>query len=165
MSARDPLRHHHAHRGKPLMGDSLMERLSEKVASGMGTVPFIVISTVLILAWVFINGAAAYLSHTVAALSHGGAFDPEPWVLLNLMFSAVAFFTGALVIISQKAQAKRDRASEAADAKHREELSGMQEQLLDAIHDKVREDTPGGVQTILARLDELFPKPSTSRDE
>ena len=127
----DPLRHH-THRDKPLMGDSFAERLSEKVASGMGTVPFICVSTVLIVAWVFINGAAAYLAHTATALSHGGSFDPEPWVLLNLIFSAVAFFTGALVIIAQKSQAKRDRASEEADAKHREELAAENRTLLEA---------------------------------
>jgi uncharacterized membrane protein len=119
----DPLRHHRAHREKPLMGDSFAERVSEKVASGMGTVPFIIVSTVLIVAWVLINGAAAYVSHTATALAHGGAFDPEPWVLLNLIFSAVAFFTGALVIISAKATAKRDRATEEASALHREELA------------------------------------------
>lgn len=132
MAPKDPLRHHRAHRDKGLMGDSFAERLSEKVASGMGTVPFIVTSTILIVAWVFINGAAAYLSHTITALSHGGSFDPEPWVLLNLMFSAVAFFTGALVIISQKAGAKRDRAREEADAKHREELATEHTEMLKA---------------------------------
>jgi uncharacterized membrane protein len=126
----DPLRHHRAHRSKPLMGDSFAERLSEKVASGMGSVPFIVISTVLILAWVFANGAATYITATVHNLEHGHEFDPEPWILLNLCFSAVAFFTGALVIIAQKAQAKRDHAREEADANHREELAQGHTDLL-----------------------------------
>ena len=123
---RDPLRHHRVHRDKGLMGDSFAERLSEKVASGMGTVAFIIVSSLLILGWVLMNGLVAYVTHTLHAVTHGKQFDPEPWILLNLCFSAVAFYTGALVIISQKAQAKRDRASEEASATHREELAQQQ---------------------------------------
>ena len=114
---KDPLRHHkHYQDGQggasPYAGgSSFMERMSEKVASGMGTVAFIVIATILILAWVFANGAVHYLSQTVTNISHGHQFDPEPWILLNLVFSAVAFFTGALVIIAQKAQTRTDKAN------------------------------------------------------
>ena len=96
----DPLRHHthyqNGENGSPYAGgSSFMERMSEKVASGMGTVPFIVISVILILAWVFANGAASYIHSTVHNIENGNQFDPEPWILLNLVFSAVAFFTGA----------------------------------------------------------------------
>jgi uncharacterized membrane protein len=54
-----------------------------------------------------------------------------PWILLNLIFSGVAFYTGALVIIAQKAQSKKDKAREEADAQHREELSKKQVTLLE----------------------------------
>lgn len=60
----------------------------------------------------------------------GKQFDPEPWILLNLVFSAVAFFTGALVIIAQKAQTRTDKANEEAAAKHRDELAQDQTDLL-----------------------------------
>jgi integrase len=69
-------------------------------------------------AWVFINGAVKYLESTGKALSKGGEFDPEPWILLNLIFSGVAFYTGALVIIAQKAQTRTNKANEEAAAKH-----------------------------------------------
>ncbi len=46
------------------------------------------------------------------------------------MFSAVAFYTGALVIIAQKAQTRTDKANEEAAAKHRDELSQLQTDLL-----------------------------------
>jgi uncharacterized membrane protein len=107
-----------------------MERLSESVASGMGTVTFIIVSTVVILAWVIANGAAHYISQTITNIGHGHQFDPEPWILLNLVFSAVAFFTGALVIIAQKAQTRTDKANEEASAKHRDELSQANQDLL-----------------------------------
>jgi uncharacterized membrane protein len=131
----DPLRHYLHYQGgergsRYAGGSSFMERMSEKVASGMGTVPFLIVSTVLILGWVFANGAVHYINATVHAVAHGNQFDPEPWILLNLIFSAVAFFTGALVIIAQKAQTRTDKANEEAAAKHRDELAKFQTDLL-----------------------------------
>ncbi len=131
----DPLRHYrHYQSDQPgpqyAGGSSFMERMSERVASGMGTVPFLIVSTVLILTWVFANGAVHYIHATIQNLEHGHQFDPEPWILLNLIFSAVAFFTGALVIIAQKAQTRTDKANEEAAAKHRDELNKFQNDLL-----------------------------------
>jgi uncharacterized membrane protein len=131
----DPLRHHNHYRGdrrgpQYAGGSTFMERVSEKVASGMGTVTFLVISTALILAWVFANGAAHYVHTTILNVEHGRQFDQEPWILLNLIFSAVAFFTGALVIIAQKAQTRTDRANQEAAARHGDELSQLHTDLL-----------------------------------
>jgi uncharacterized membrane protein len=135
---KDPLRFHRPHQTKGLFGDSFMERMSEKVASGMGTVQFIVISTVIIVAWVFVNHAVAFFEHAWKGLQNGKGFDPEPWILLNLLFSMVAFYTGALVIIAQKSQAKKDAAKEIADAKHREELAQIHSQMLQENTDLTR---------------------------
>jgi uncharacterized membrane protein len=132
----DPLCHYkHYERGgknpSPYAGgSSFMERMSENVASGMGTVQFVLIGSLVILAWVLISGAVKYLESTGKALSKGGEFDPEPWILLNLIFSGVAFYTGALVIIAQKAQTRTDKANEEAAAKHRDELAQFQSNLL-----------------------------------
>jgi uncharacterized membrane protein len=133
---KDPLRHYaHYQRGgkhpSPYAGgSSFMERVAENVASGMGTVQFVLIGSLIILGWVFINGAAKYLESTGKAITKGGEFDPEPWILLNLIFSGVAFYTGALVIIAQKAQTRTDKANEEAAAKHRDELAQFQSDLL-----------------------------------
>ena len=133
----DPLRHHKHYQpdanGKTSPyagGSSFMERVAEGVASGMGTVAFVVIGSLIILGWVLINGAIPYLEHTFTALSKGGQFDPEPWILLNLIFSGEAFYTGALLIIDQKAQTRTDVANEAAAAAHRDELAQFQTDLL-----------------------------------
>jgi uncharacterized membrane protein len=133
----DPLRHH-AHYEKDdddgkasyAGGSSFMERLAEAVASGMGTVGFLIVSSAVILGWVLTNHVVRFLSNSWHGLMHGTGFDPAPFILLNLVFSAVAFFTGALVIIAQKAQTRTDKANEEASAKHREELSQLQTQLL-----------------------------------
>jgi uncharacterized membrane protein len=130
----DPLRHHEHYqvdqKSPYAGGSSFMERVSEAVASGMGTVGFVVVSSVLILAWVLSNHVVHFLSNSWHGLLNGQGFDPAPFILLNLVFSAVAFYTGALVIIAQKAQTRTDKANEEASAKHRDELSHTQEQLL-----------------------------------
>jgi uncharacterized membrane protein len=71
-----------------------------------------------------------FLSNSWHGLLNGHGFDPAPFILLNLVFSAVAFYTGALVIIAQKAQTRTDKANEEASAAHREELSQFQNDLL-----------------------------------
>jgi uncharacterized membrane protein len=111
-------------------GSSFMERVSEGVASGMGTVAFLLISSTLILGWVLSNHVVHFLSNSWHGLMNGSGFDPAPFILLNLVFSAVAFYTGALVIIAQKAQTRTDKANEEASAKHREELAQFQTELL-----------------------------------
>jgi uncharacterized membrane protein len=133
----DPLRHHQHYQGSDNRGaspyaggSSFMERVSEAVASGMGTVGFLLISSGIILAWVLSNHVIHFLSDSWTGLLNGKGFDPAPFILLNLVFSAVAFYTGALVIIAQKAQTRTDKANEEASAKHRDELSQLHTELL-----------------------------------
>jgi uncharacterized membrane protein len=135
---RDPLRFHlhYKHASSPYAGgSSFMERVSEAVASGMGTVAFLVASSAIILGWLFANNVLTYLRQSWTGLLHGAGFDPPPFILLNLVFSAVAFYTGALVIIAQKAQTRTDRANQEAAARHREELSQYHSQLLERNND------------------------------
>jgi uncharacterized membrane protein len=132
----DPLRHHRhytesKHGASPYAGgSSFMERVSEAVASGMGTVGFLLVSSGVIVAWVLTNHVVHFLENSWKGLLNGSGFDPAPFILLNLVFSAVAFYTGALVIIAQKAQTRTDKANEEAAAKHRDELNQIQTDLL-----------------------------------
>jgi uncharacterized membrane protein len=132
----DPLRHHTHYQDMQsgsssfAGGSSFMERVSEGVASGMGTVAFLVVSSAVIIAWVLANHVVSFLSNSWTGLLNGHGFDPAPFILLNLVFSAVAFYTGALVIIAQKAQTRTDKANEEAAAKHRDELAQFQTNLL-----------------------------------
>jgi uncharacterized membrane protein len=137
MDMSNPLRHH-AHyqadkdRASPYAGgSSFMERVSEAVARGMGTVGFLIVSSGVIIAWVLANHVIHFLSNSWKGLMNGQGFDPAPFILLNLVFSAVAFYTGALVIIAQKAQTRTDKANEVAAAKHRDELAQYQSDLLE----------------------------------
>jgi uncharacterized membrane protein len=144
-SKKDPMRfHRHYQQGKgegsPYAGgSSFMERVSEAVASGMGTVSFLIVSSAVILAWVLANHVITFLGNSWTGLLNGKGFDPAPFILLNLVFSAVAFYTGALVIIAQKAQTRTDKANEEAAAKHREELGQYQTELLQKNTDLTQE--------------------------
>jgi uncharacterized membrane protein len=136
LASADPLRHHkHYTDSRPgsspyAGGSSFMERVAEAVASGMGTVGFLVVSSAIIVGWVLSNHVVGFLSDSWHGLLNGKGFDPAPFILLNLVFSAVAFYTGALVIIAQKAQTRTDKANEEAAARHRDELGQFQTELL-----------------------------------
>jgi len=152
----DPMRHHKhyepsKHGPSPYAGgSSFMERVSEAVASSMGTVGFLLVSSAAILAWVLTNHVVHFLSNSWKGLLNGAGFDPAPFILLNLVFSAVAFYTGALVIIAQKAQTRTDKANEEAAAKHREELAQFQTDLL-----KKNTDLTEQIHTLTAKMNSL----------
>jgi uncharacterized membrane protein len=155
-TARDPLRHYDhyqegAHGQSPYAGgSSFMERMSEAVASGMGTVGFLLVSSGVIIGWVLTNHVVHFLSNSWHGLLNGSGFDPAPFILLNLVFSAVAFYTGALVIIAQKAQTRTDKANEEAAAKHRDELGQLQTDLLQRNTDLTEQ-----IHTLTAKMNEL----------
>jgi uncharacterized membrane protein len=152
----DPLRHHkHYQESKrgpsPYAGgSSFMERVSEAVASGMGTVGFLLVSSGVIIAWVLTNHVVHFLGNSWKGLLNGQGFDPAPFILLNLVFSAVAFYTGALVIIAQKAQTRTDKANEEAAATHRDELAQFQIQLLEKNTDLTEQ-----IHTLTAKVNDL----------
>jgi uncharacterized membrane protein len=60
--------------------------VAEGVASGMGTVAFVVIGSAIIIGWVLVNSAAPHLEQTVGTVAHRREFDADPWILLNLIF-------------------------------------------------------------------------------
>jgi uncharacterized membrane protein len=126
----DPLRYHRGHRDKGAFGEGFVPRLAEKVADAMGTVQFVLVSTVVIVAWVLVNHVVSFLATSWQGLLHGKGFDPAPFILLNLVFSAVAYYSASMVMIAQKTQAKRDQAREKADAEHREDLAATQAELI-----------------------------------
>lgn len=130
MSLPDPLRFHRDHHGRGAFGEGLVPKVAEKVADAMGTVQFVIVSTVVIAAWMLVNHVTAFLQSSWQGLLHGRGFDPAPFILLNLVFSAVAYYSASMVMIAQKTQARRDQAREQADAEHREDLAASQALLI-----------------------------------
>ena len=79
------------------------ERIADDVAARVGSWPFIIIQSVLLAMWLVANGF----------LIHGWLgdkpFDPYPFILLNLVLSFQAAYTGPVVMMSQNRQSARDR--------------------------------------------------------
>src|ERR1700728_1595054 len=75
-------------------------RFSESIARFLGTGRFLVGQTVLVLIWIVLN--------TVGFIQ---AWDPYPFILLNLAFSTQAAYAAPLILLAQNRQDDRDRAS------------------------------------------------------
>jgi uncharacterized membrane protein len=74
------------------------ERIADKVASFGGSWTFIISFGFVLLAWMSIN---LYMA------TH--AFDPYPFILLNLVLSALASVQAPVIMMSQNRQAAKDR--------------------------------------------------------
>jgi uncharacterized membrane protein len=94
---------------------TLGDRVADKIAAGVGSWRFIIISNALVLLWVLIN-------FTVVLLR----WDPYPFILLNLVFSWQAFNTGPILQKTQNRQAERDRKRDDHEAQEVEELFKIQ---------------------------------------
>jgi uncharacterized membrane protein len=83
------------------------QRISDWLAKMVGSWTFIIYQSVVIVGW---GGTNAYMAYIMA--SHGGPlqpWDPYPFILLNLMLSFQAAYTGPVVMMSQNRQVEKDR--------------------------------------------------------
>jgi len=83
------------------------QRVADAVARVVGGWPFIICQSVVILAWVAANGFLFY--QAAANPGYFKAWDPYPFILLNLVLSFQAAYTGPIVMMSQNRQAEKDR--------------------------------------------------------
>jgi uncharacterized membrane protein len=101
-------------------GSDRFGAIAERVARFFGTPNYILGQTLLVIAWIAVNGAAVALR-----------WDPYPFILLNLAFSTQAAYAAPLILLAQTRQADRDKAHEETAAKHREELADVQNRMLE----------------------------------
>jgi len=73
-------------------------RFSESIARFIGTARFLVIQTIVVIVWIFINA-------TVPGLR----FDRYPFILLTLALSLQAAYAAPLILLAQNRQEIRDR--------------------------------------------------------
>ena len=83
----------------PDTGPTLGERLADRVAEFGGSWTFIMIFGSFLFCWAFIN----------SELLGTKAFDPYPYIFLNLMLSMLAAIQAPIIMMSQNRQAARDR--------------------------------------------------------
>lgn len=74
------------------------QRAAEKVASFVGSWKFIIIQSIFLLLWVILN---------ICLIVY--AWDPYPFILLNLFMSLQAGYTAPLILMAQNRQSAQDR--------------------------------------------------------
>lgn len=74
-------------------------RASERIARFLGTGRYLFWQTLIVVVWIGVNISAAAL-----------AWDPYPFILLNLAFSTQAAYAAPLILLAQNRQDDRDRA-------------------------------------------------------
>lgn len=83
------------------------DRLADRVAAVGGSWSFIIAFSVVLLGWMLLNSDV---------LAHWGvAFDPYPYIFLNLMLSTLAAIQAPVIMMSQNRQASKDRLAASLD--------------------------------------------------
>lgn len=99
----NPMQHQHPVNAKHFENRSTGERVADAVAARVGSWPFIITQSSMLVAWILYNGYVAL------GILRGKPFDPYPFILLNLALSFQAAYTGPIVMMSQNRQASKDR--------------------------------------------------------
>ena len=85
------------------------------------------------ISWLHADAVMLFIGLVVAVwiavnMLGAAAFDPYPFILLNLAFSLQAAYAAPLILLAQTRQATRDKAHAEADAQHREALAVANEE-------------------------------------
>jgi uncharacterized membrane protein len=99
------------------------QKVADAVAANMGSWRFIIIQSFILATWIVINTIQLFWK----------AFDPYPYILLNLALSFQAAFAAPFIMISQNRQAEKDRLTAQndylTDVKGEQEIAHMMEHL------------------------------------
>jgi uncharacterized membrane protein len=80
------------------------QRVADQVAAGMGSWPFIIIQSLILMVWIILN-VTAYVKK----------WDPYPFILLNLALSFQAAYAAPFIMMSQNRQQDIDRQAAKSD--------------------------------------------------
>ena len=149
----------HPQHGHPTLKEAhddrtLGERVADEIASFGGSWPFIFIFLALVAIWMVVN--TLFLQH----LLHHKAFDPYPYIALNLVLSGLAGIQAPIIMMSQNRAAARDEilAAHHYDETHKiDDLLNSNTELTQKVHDLTQKihqlaehiagQTPSGLPT------------------
>jgi uncharacterized membrane protein len=103
------------------------QRLADKVATFGGSWTFIIIFGAILLSWVLLN--------SLILARRNDAFDPYPYILLNLFLSMLASIQAPIILMSQRRQSSKDR----LNAEHDYEVNLKAELEILGLHEKMDE--------------------------
>jgi uncharacterized membrane protein len=116
---------------------SFGERLADRVATFGGSWVFLGFFGAVLLCWIGLNSFALRY-----------AFDPYPYILLNLILSMVAAMQAPIIMMSQNRQAAKDR----LQASHDYEVNLKAEIEIMALHEKLDEMRHKDLAELLRRM-------------
>ncbi len=114
---------------------SFGDRLADRVAEIGGSWGFIITFMVVLLGWMLLNTGVLAHWHL--------AFDPYPYIFLNLMLSMLAAIQAPVIMMSQNRASDRDRIA----ASHDYEVNLRAELEIMRLHEKI--------DLLLSRLDRV----------
>lgn len=85
---------------------NLGERLADRVARLGGSWSFILVFLTILVGWIVLN---------TEILGPRSAFDPYPYIFLNLLLSMIAALQAPVIMMSQNRQSEKDRRRAAYD--------------------------------------------------
>jgi uncharacterized membrane protein len=104
---------------------TLGERVADRIAALGGSWTFILFFLLVLAGWVALNSLVLARRDT--------AFDPYPYILLNLFLSMLAAIQAPVIMMSQNRQAARDR----LEAAHDYEVNLKAEIEIRSLHEKL----------------------------
>ena len=104
---------------------TLGQRAADAVANFGGSWTFISLFAAVLVLWVGLN--------SFVLAQHGKAFDPYPYILLNLFLSMLAAIQAPIILMSQNRQSEKDR----LHAEHDYEVNLKAELEIMLLHEKV----------------------------
>lgn len=96
---REPTTHGHPVNVAHFAEASFGEKLADELSAAMGSWPFIIVQSILMVFWVYLNVWAVFVAH----------WDPYPFILLNLVLSLQATYAGPIVLLAGNRQSQKDR--------------------------------------------------------
>lgn len=99
--------------------ESWIERLPDALTDAIGKLSFIAWASIVVVIWILWN----------TLMPHGMRYDPFPFVFLNLAFSAFAFYSAPLILMSQNRQSEHDRLRAEEDLKTDKRTLAIQERI------------------------------------
>lgn len=119
---------------------ALGARIADRVAATVGSWPFIIAQSLILMVWIALN-LTAYIKH----------WDPYPFILLNLALSFQAAYAAPFIMMSQNRQAAVDRA--AAESAYDINIEAELEiELLHRKIDRLRSEELAEILKILEKL-------------
>jgi uncharacterized membrane protein len=115
------------------------QRLADRVAAVGGSWRFLIGFGVLMTAWIVLN----------AIVLASDAFDPYPFVFLNLILSLLAAVQAPVILMSQNREAVRDRLA----AGHDYEVNLKAEIEIAALHEKLDQIRTNELATLISKLE------------